>query len=110
MQDLSRDPQTGGRAYLVPSSMSAGNTIKNMDTAGIEMTAPGSVSVLTPQSPTTDKVIRIPEPTDEKIPLPFAGTHGDAGKPQPPDPGRDGAMNWTDMHDVPEASRWRQTR
>lgn len=110
MQVLTNDAQTGRKAYLVPSSMSAGNTVKNPATAGIEMTAPGSVSVLTPQSPTTDKVIEIPERTDEKIPLPFAGTHGDAGKPQPPDPGRDGAANWTDMHQVPEASRWRQTR
>jgi hypothetical protein len=100
MQDLT------GRfaAPLCPSSMSAGNTVKNERTAGIEMTAPGSESIL-PASPTRDQVIEIPAASDEKIPVSFPGTHDKVTVM----PGGKGGGSWDDAHTIPSPSRWRET-
>lgn len=106
MQDLTRDAQTGAKAYLVTSSMSAGNTVSAPDAAKRAMTAPGSASIL-PPSPTSDNLVNIPAVSDEKIPVSFPGTHDKVAIAQPV---RDGGMPWTDMHDVPKGSRWKETQ
>lgn len=102
MQDLTHDAQTGAKAYLVPSSMQAGNTTSNAPE--LAMTAPGSPSVL-PVPETPDR-LPMPENTGAQIPVSFPGNRE---KIAVQDAGRDGSVPWTNMHDVPAASRWKET-
>ena len=62
MQDLTHDAKSGGRAYLVPSSMSAGGEV-HFDEKNIQMTAPGSQPVSAPSE-------RFPGQAPEQMPLP----------------------------------------
>ena len=105
MQDLTNDPQTGGKAHLVNSSMNAGNTTS--DNPGLSMTAPGSASVLP-----------VPDVTDH-LPLPEAtpGAASPAGERPttiplnwPPRLGEHGSQSATDTGYRPAAFKgWTRT-
>lgn len=102
MQDLTRDSATGAKAYLVPSSMQGGNTVAG--DPSLAMTAPGSASVL----PVPDKLDNLPLPEytpGPQIPVSFPGKQPRA---QVQSAGM-GNADWDDMHDVPAASRWKET-
>lgn len=102
MQDLTGKQGTGSMAVLVPSSMQAGNT--TADRPSLAMTAPGSQSSL-PVADKTD-ILPMPEWTDHaRIPVSFPGAH-DRVTLESADQGN---ATWTDMHDVPAASRWKET-
>jgi hypothetical protein len=63
VQDLTHDAKTGGRAYLIPSSMSAGGET-HFDPDNIQMTAPGSQPVSAPAP-------QFPGQAPETLPLPL---------------------------------------
>lgn len=86
MQDLTHDPQTGGKAHLVVSSMSGGNTV--ISDHSIAMSAPGSTPI-DDFSDVASNTLPLPQPTPgaaspagdrpETIPLnwpPRLGEHG----------------------------------
>jgi hypothetical protein len=101
VQDLSRDAQTGAKAYLVPSSMQGGNTVSDDPT--LSMTAPGSVSIL----PVPDKTDHLPLPewSGDKIPVSFPGDRDRVTV----ESASSGGGRWQDAHDIPAASRWKET-
>lgn len=111
MQDLTHDAKTGAKAYLVPSSMSSGGEV-HFDPANIQMTAPGSQPVSAPapqwpgQAPET-----LPLPIDsitnpDPIPVHFPGDQ----EPVEPQNSPHGGGRFDDMHSVPNASRWKETK
>lgn len=99
MQDLTNDPQTGKKAYLVPSSMQAGNT--TYGDPGLAMTAPGSLSVLpVPEKPDVLPMPRFSE--DGQIPVSHPGNRDKVKTSNGPE----GGGRWSDAH--PNASLWKE--
>jgi hypothetical protein len=102
VQDLTHDARIGGKAYLVPSSMSGGNTVS--DDPSLSGTAPGSVSII----PVADTVDHLPLPE-----------FSDGGQVPVSHPGmRDkvevqgasaGGGKWAETHGGPAGGRWKRT-
>lgn len=101
MQDLTGGSQTGAKAILVPSSMSGGNTVA--DDPKLSMTAPGSPGIM----PLPDAVDHLPLPdhSGAEIPVSHPGVRDKVTVQSAPA----GSIPWTNMHDVPSASRWKET-
>ena len=101
MQDLTGSSKYP--AYLVNSSMQAGNTTS--DDPALAMTAPGSTSVL----PVADKLDVLPMPQwtpGPQIPVSHPGQHDRVTVVG----GRDGAgPGWTNAHDIPgDGHGWKE--
>jgi hypothetical protein len=102
VQDLTHDPRTGGKAYLSPSSMNAGNT--TADDPQLSMTAPGSVSIL----PVAERLDVLPLPqwsAGGQIPLSHPGMQERVQVQS----SRGGSIPWTDAHDIPSGGPWKET-
>jgi hypothetical protein len=100
MQDLTHDPRTGGKAYLAPSSMNAGNT--TADDHKWSMSAPGSESVL----PVPDRLDNLPMPrftNGAEIPVGHPGMQKKASPSA-----HESASDFKDVHGVPAASLWKE--
>lgn len=93
MQNLSE--QLASKAILVPSSMNAGNTTAS--NPELAMTAPGSESVL----PVQERLDVLPQPrfsNGTPIPVSYPGVRQKVAVHAGPD----GAIGWTDAHDIPK--------
>lgn len=104
MRDLTRDAQTGAKAILVPSSMSAGNTV--YDEPGLAMTAKGSPGVNNYAEVAKDV---LPQPTwsnPDQIPVSHPGVRDRVMAPRASDGNNPGA--WKDAHDIADPSRWKE--
>jgi hypothetical protein len=101
MQVLTGDSQTGGKAHLVNSSMSGGNTV--CDDPSLSGTAMGSPGII----PLPDVVdhLPLPEISGPEIPVSHPGVRDKVAVQSAPA----GSAAWTDVHDVPSASRWTET-
>ncbi len=90
-------------AYLVNSSMNAGNT--TADDPQLAMTAPGSTSIL----PVPERMDVLPMPqwsAGAQIPVSHPGQQQRVDVQS----ARDGSMPWKNAHDIPgDGSRWKET-
>jgi hypothetical protein len=108
VEDLTRDPATGGKAHLVVSSGSGGNTVAGDPT--LAMTAPGSPGVI----PTPETMDHLPLPDlsnaapDRTVPDPIPVNWPLRAGESAPNPGggfRDVFKSWTDTAGRPWAEK-----
>lgn len=103
MRDLTRDAQTGAKAYLVPSSMSAGNTVS--DDPGLSMTAKGSPGVNNYAEVAKDVLPLAQFTNPDQIPVSHPGMRDRVMAPHAPD---GNGPAWQDAHDIADASEWKE--